>query len=392
MLATLAVFPALAALPLVALPPSSVAAQVRLSGAVETELRAFPSGPQFEGQHPHMAATSLEATFDAALPGGQTLTVSPFIRFVSDRPAGDPVIYFRSLAWSAPLAGWRVTAGIQTVRWESMRLNGPVDVVNQLDRSYHPFANARIGQPMLRLTTEGRWGTLELMAMSRVATRTQPTRDGRLRGAAWVEPSRAVRGPGHLGPIELGGRWSTSVGAGRLGISGLLGTSRDPRYVRPEGEAPLVPVHDAFFQAGIDVSVPTGGWLLKAESVLRQVGDGAPYVVTVVGADRMLDLRPAALTLTAEYVLDSRGAQATTRSQDDLYLEAKARTTVPDPFELSVRALVDRRSGSAVWTVSVSRPVAEHWLIRLATWQFQGDDFASFRQDGYISASVQHSF
>jgi len=162
--------------------------------------------------------------------------------------------------------------------------------------------------------------------------------------------------------------------------------------VWPEGGAPLVPVHDAFAQAGIDARVPAGGWLLKAESAVRQVGDGAPYVVTIVGADRLVDLPLAALTLTAEYALDSRGARATTRSQDDLYLEAKARTRAPHPLELSARALVDRRSGSAVWTVSAARPVGEHWQIRLATWQFQGEDFASFRQDGYISASVQHSF
>jgi len=365
---------------------------MRLSGEIETEVRAFPKAPQFEGQLSHMASTSWEATLDVSLPGGQSLTVSPFVRFVSDRPADQPVVYFRTLTWSGPLAGWRVAAGIQTVRWGSMRLNGPVDVVNQLDRSFHPFASTRIGQPMLRFTTEGRWGTLELLAMSRVATRTQPRREGRLRGAAWVEPSSARHGRGRLGPIELGGRWSRSIGAAHVGVSGLVGTSRDPRYVRPEGDAALVPVHDSFAQTGIDARVATGGWLLKVESALRQVGDGAPYVVTILGAGRSMDFRPATLTLTAEYVLDSRGRRATTKSQDDLYLEAKARTHAPQPLEVSARALLDRGNGSAVWTVSVSRPIAEHWLVRLATWQFQGEDFASFRRDGYISASVQHSF
>jgi hypothetical protein len=43
-----------------------------------------------------MASTSYASTVEIPLARSQRLTVSPFLRVISDRPGGEPVVYFRS--------------------------------------------------------------------------------------------------------------------------------------------------------------------------------------------------------------------------------------------------------------------------------------------------------
>jgi hypothetical protein len=370
--------------------PGLASAQVSLTGEVGAEVRVFSQPPQFAGQERHMASSFFAPSVRLAVAPGHSLTFSPFVRLITDRPSNEPVAYLRTLSWSAAFPGGMLELGMQTVRWGTTRSASPVDVVNQKDRSFHPFANARIGQPMARLSVRGSWGDLEILTLSRVEPRRLPRQAARLRSSSWIDPER-VRYPeqGSV-PVELAGRWSKSWRTVAVGVSALKGAARDPAFERlGEGSRSLGSVYPRHQQVGLELRWTRGRWIFRSESALRRLADSAPYAVGVSGLETRWRGDVGTVVVAAEYVWDSRGRRAATLTQDDFYIEARLRSASDESVEVVLKALVDREDRSCVWTAALSRPVLERWRVELGTWRFWGKDLGALRQDGYVWMSMR---
>jgi len=373
--------------------PSAASAQARLTGEVGAEVRIFSQPSQLAGQERHMASSFFAPSVRLDIAPGHAFTFSPFVRLISDRPANEPVAYLRTLSWSAALPAGAVEVGMQTVRWGTTRLSSPVDIVNQKDRSFHPFADARIGQPMVRLRVQRGWGELELLTMSRVEPRPYPRQPARLRSSSWIDPERVRYPGGASAPLELAGRWSKGWRTGALAVSVLRGATRDPTLERVGADPRVLgSVYPSYEQIGLEARWTPGGWIFRWESALRRLADSPRYSVSVIGIERAWRAEAGTVAVAAEYTWDSRGRSAATLTQDDFYVEARLRSASDEPVELVVKALVDRENGSTVWTGAVSRSVLEAWRVEAGTWQFQGTDLGALRQDGYVWMSLRRSF
>jgi hypothetical protein len=373
--------------------PSAVSAQARVTGEVGTEVRVFTHASQFAGQERHMASSFFASSLRLDIVPGHALTFSPFVRLISDRAANEPVAYMRTLSWSAAFPGGAAEMGVQTVRWGSTRLPSPVDVVNQKDRSFHPFTNARIGQPMVRLSVRRGWGELELLTMSRVEPSLYARRPARLRSSSWIDPERVRYRAGASAQVEVAGRWSRAWRGTEVAVSALRGAARDPVLERiPGNPGPLGTVYLPSHQVGLELHWTRGDWIFRSESALRRVSDTSAYAVGVVGIERQWRGRAGEAFVAAEYAWDSRGRSAGTLTQDDLYVQVGLRSGSDEPVELTVKTLIDRENGSTVWTASLSRTVLEHWLVELGSWQFWGRDLGALRRDGYLWMSLRERF
>ena len=130
--------------------------------------------------------------------------------------------------------------------------------------------------------------------MSWHRARTFPGRMGRLRLAGVIDAEH-VEYESRLGRWRpaVASRYSRRLGAIELGVSAYDGTSREPflePVIGPHGEPGLVQHYAPIRQAGQDVQVTVGSWLLKAEAIQRSgarnlLGREQGYAAVVLGGE-----------------------------------------------------------------------------------------------------------
>jgi len=372
---------------------TATAQQVDVSGLVGIEVRGFLHEPGQADQDAQSASAFFASRLRIELGRSQSVEVEPFIRVAGDRP-DHVVAYFRELSWAAALGSASVEIGAQRIRWGVARLGGPIDVLNQKDRSFHPFSNARLGQPAVRVSHGFAGGTLELVGMSRGRARIHVGRASRLRGATWVDPDMVDYGDGAGRPLELAGRWVVARGRSHAGIMVFDGTHRDPVYEKVDDvESTRVSQrYESLQQLGVEALLDRTAWSVHLEAVGRRRGGGRPHLITVVGLGRAYEAKAASLDVTVEYIRDSRGDASGSLVQDEVYVESSLELHDRLVNRVSTRVLVDRLGGSLIWTAGLDLTPAEGWSIRLGTWQFEGRDVRPMNDDGYVSVQVRRVF
>ena len=253
-----------------------VAAPVVLewSGRLGVAGRGFPAAAAFSDQRSLASGFVAEPTLYIERVDSGSFTLSSFFRYDhadSRRTHLDLREAYLLLFSNAGDRGWEARLGVGQIFWgvtESQRL---VDIVNQVDIVEHPNGQSKLGQPMAHVTWFGGWGTLEVVGMSWHRARTFPGRMGRLRLAGVIDAEH-VEYESRLGRWRpaVAYRYSRRLGAIELGVSAYDGTSREPflePVIGPHGEPGLVQHYAPIRQAGQDVQVTVGSWLLKAEAI-----------------------------------------------------------------------------------------------------------------------------
>ncbi len=350
---------------------AGVAARADVSGNLSLEGRGFWQSPLDERQVDSSLSLSGEVEFYHEWDDGrQALTLTPFLRLDPHDPQrshGD----IREAFWLKVGDDWELRAGITKVYWgvtESVHL---VDIVNQTDLVENPDGEQKLGQPMIQLSLERDWGTLDLFALPWFRERTFPGVHGRLRVQPRVDIHHAdyesAAGPHHF---DIALRWSRSIGDWDIGLAHFRGTSRDPLFVPrvvPGEEPVLTPYYPLINQTSLDVQATKGDWLWKLEAV-HHSGGGQTYNAAVGGFEytRVGILGGASdLGLLAEYQYDDRREQALTPFQNDLFIGIRWTANDEQSSELLAGIIQDLDGGGRLLNIEASRRLGEDWKLSL---------------------------
>jgi hypothetical protein len=294
-----------------------------VSGFAEAELAYFPEDPLFDIQSDeHLqqsVAGSIEYVQDAG-PRGEVLIelLGRYDQVDDQRSYIDPqrahVAYFGDLV--------SLTGGVLNETWGVLELENIVDIVNQRNIVEDFRADAKLGQPGIKLGLPiFRFGQADLYYLPFPRKRPFAGEDGRFQFALPVDDDDAFYESSADADRE---RWAEQWAArsqflfGDLeaAISHFYGTSRDPSFdVILDGATPvaLSPDYDQINQSGVELRAIALGNILKAEAFRRTDKDPLEEADAIYGAAAGVEREfvrvfgsDMALTLFGEYYFDNR--------------------------------------------------------------------------------------
>ncbi|BAN69023.1 hypothetical protein [endosymbiont of unidentified scaly snail isolate Monju] len=378
---------------------SASAVESDFKGQVDTELRLF-SHAGTSRQHSLYPSLALQGEWYRAW-GDDSLTFTPFYRW--DARDGERTHFdIRELSYVHVGEGWELEAGIGKVFWGVTEVAHLVDIVNQTDLVENIDGEQKLGQPLLRLSFENDWGTVDLFAMTGFREHTYPGAGGRLGAGLRVATERArfVDGRDTWSP-DFAVRWSHYVGDWDIGLSHFHGTAREPR-LQPGldgfGRPVLIPLYGRIDQTGLDLQATRGDWLWKLE-LIRRSGQGGRFIAADFGfeytrvgvADTAADLG-----WLVEVLYDDRGDAASTPFNHDLFLGLRWTANDEPGSELLAGVVRDWHTGGGLLSVEASRRLgnASKLAVQARAWFATGSDPLLFplRDEDYLEVRLSRYF
>ncbi|MEN8143645.1 MAG: hypothetical protein ABFS14_01720 [Gemmatimonadota bacterium] len=373
-----------------------------LSARVEAEARWFPQSPADPTQVRNQASIAINPEWELEWGDRRHLiTIEWFGRLDSADPERSHTD-LRIASWEYAADAWEIRLGIRRVFWGVTESQHLVDIINQTDLVENPDGEDKLGQLMANFAWIQGWGTLDLFLMTESRQRTFPGVEGRLRFQPAVAPNESFFvGGASTGRIDLAARWAHTLGDWDVGLSHFYGTSRDPRFgitVSEAGNVELLPVYDLIHQTGLDVQFTRGGWLGKLEAI-RRSGQAETFSALTGGFEYTLVGvlgSVADIGLLAEYSRDSRGQDARSLFQNDLFVGSRLALNDVQSTALLVGGAIDLDTGSLFFSVEGDRRIADGWTIEIESRVFGNTEptepLFAFRRDDYLRIAAVRFF
>jgi len=375
--------------------------QWRLNGRIGVEGRGFARDPAYPDQgdggeaslvlNPELDWHSKSDRYQAGF--------EPFLRL--DGQDKERTHYdVREAYWRARWRRWELTAGVNRVFWGVTESRHLVDVINQTDLVEDIDGEDKLGQPMIEIATDGRWGRLEGFALLGFRDRTFPGAGGRLRSPLPVDTDAAEfeSGAGR-GRIDGALRWSHYFGDWDVGVHLFRGTDREPVLVPDFAGQRFVPYYSLIDQAGIDLQYTHDAWLFKLEALSR-AGEGDRFGASVGGFEYtfyQVGDSAADVGLLVEYLYDGRDATAPpTIYDDDVFVGSRLAWNDAFDTQLLAGVIVDRNDGSVAAFLEAERRVGNRiklelelrWFANVAAtntlWPLESDSHLTVRLSRYF--------
>lgn len=367
------------------------------SGYIGGDVRAFSNEAALPRQHDLYPGLVAELEYRDRPPDGSTFAFVPFARI--DRYDGERShTDIRELLWTGRGDGYEWRAGIGRVFWGVTEFYHLVDVVNQADFVEDLDGEAKLGQPMVGLSTERRWGMLEAYVLPGFRERTFPGPEGRLRFSSPVDTEHAsFESSKRRAHVDWALRWSATGAGWDIGLSRFEGTNREPRFLPgldDAGAVVLVPHYDLIEQTGIDAQTTLGNWLWKIEAIKRAGGGerfgaytgGFEYTFVGVLSGR------TDLGMIVEVMHDGRGGRAPHFFQDDMGFGVRVGFNDMQSTQLLVGVVADRDYDTQLWKIEGSRRIGENWRLSVEARRFRrvdvNDVVFGLRQDSYLQLGI----
>ena len=384
---------------LLCLPAAAVAWE--WSGNAAVEGRTFFQSPIDPRQYDNDGSVSIEPELAHEWHDGRDIFVARLFGRLDARDDERSHADVREFQWTHVGDGWESLVGVGKVYWGVTEAWHLVDIVNQTDLVENPDGEQKLGQPMVKLSLERGWGTLDLFALVGFRERTFPGVEGRLRTHPRVNPDLAFYESGaEWKRVDLAARWSHYIGDWDFGVSLFHGTGRDPLFVpvRQGNELVLAPYYELIDQASLDVQATLGQWLWKLEALYRDGDSGGFYAwtggfeYTLVGiAETSSDLG-----IVAEALYDQRGDESATPFNHDAFLALRWTANDEQSTELLAGTIVDWRNGSTLVNVEGSRRLGQAWKLSLQLRAWLNVDPKDlqhpFNRDDYLQLELARYF
>lgn len=384
------------------------------SGNVSLQTRWYPESPAFQDQRAGTAGFVAEPTLYADVGPRASFTLTPLHRYDSadsHRTHTDLREAYLLTHGDWGDSAWELRVGVDRVFWGVAELNNLVDIVNQLDLVEHPRDRPKLGQPMVHLTISGDWGIAESFLLPYHRKRTFPGRAGRLRSGRLIEEDALYESGAEERHVDFAVRYSHAVGVLDFGLTGFVGTSREPLFLPgPPPTSPSsrnarwVPYYEQIRQFGIDAQLTTEGWLYKVEAIRREgarnlLGREESYHAGIFGVERSvygLFGTGADLTLLAEWHYDDRGRRATSVWQNDLFIAGFLAFNDVRGTEFVAGILGDLTHDYRALNMELKRRLSDNWSARLETIATLSADPRDLtydgRRDSFVGVGLTLSF
>lgn len=406
---------AFAALVLALAPAGAVrAAAYDFSGVASIQSRWYPETAAFSGQRSHASGLLAEPTLHIESDGGARFSLTPFLRYDSAdsrRTHADIREAYLLVYGELGENFWEFRFGVDQVFWGVAELHNLVDIVNQFDIIEHPREEAKLGQPMARLTLSGDWGVAELLALPYHRERTFSGPNGRLRPGRLILKDSLYESAAEERHLDMAARYGNTAGPLDFGLSAFAGTNREPFFVPavpenliPDETTPLIPYYEQIRQFGLDAQLTLGSWLYKLEAIRRNgarnlIGEEQDYRAFILGAERTLYSvfgSVADLTLLAEWHDDSRGRRATNAWANDIFAAAHVALNDVQGTQIAVGMLGDVSHNSRTLSVEFKRRLSDYWSLRveaIANLRVDPRDiYYDARRDSFVAVHFNYNF
>jgi hypothetical protein len=379
------------------------------SGYIGGQTRNFFEDPLSPEQHNnYLSAVAEPEYFHDWNDGTQNLEIKLFYRadqHDDQRTHGD----IRELSWTRVFENWEVRAGISKVFWGVTETQHLVDIVNQTDLVENVDGEDKLGQAMIKASTERDWGTLDFFILPGFRERTFPGAEGRPRPEIVINTDHDAvydfaAGKDH---IDLAARYSHYIGEWEFGLSVFSGTGREPTNFRSVAlsstEEPIVvPVYSLINQIGFDGQAFFGDWTWKLEAASTEVRSGekkgihsfktvAGFEYTWVGiAQSNMDLG-----FVVEYHYSDQQIIDTVFDND---LATALRFVLNDVQSSEVLAgiFTDADTRTIGSFIEASRRLGESWTLEAQLRTFhgakEGRPLYSFRFDDFAQLDLNYHF
>ncbi len=251
------------------------------SGLIGGQTRNFFEAPlNPEQKNNYLSAVAEPEFFHDWDNGSQNIEVKLFYRkdqYDENRTHGD----IREFSWTSVFNHWEVRAGISKVYWGVTETQHLVDIINQTDLVENVDGEDKLGQPMLKASTERDWGTLDLFILPGFRERTYTGIEGRPRINVIIDTDQDAfydfsSGKDH---IDLAARYSHYIDDWEFGLTLFSGTGREPTDFNPagftsSGEVIVIPVYSLINQIGLDSQAFFNDWTWKLEATNTEVRSG----------------------------------------------------------------------------------------------------------------------
>lgn len=373
------------------------------SGFIGAEVRGFVDDAQFPEQFDGLQSSLiLQPEFTWVADGGDDqYSFIPFARLDSQdsrRTHAD----IREAYWLHVSGAWEFLVGVNRVFWGVAESRHLVDIINQTDFVEDIDTEDKLGQPMLKLSSQRDWGTLDLYLMPWFREQTLPGKQGRLRfplvtdGEAEYQSSDKQR----RGDVAL--RYSHYLGEWDFGVYYFNGTGREPRLILNADGTRLIPFYDLIKQVGTDIQWTRAGWLWKFEGLWRaQHGDH--YFATVGGFEYTLYQiaeSNADLGLLIEYSWDGRdnnpADQPPVLFDDDFFFGSRLTLNDVQDSALLAGFVIDRDTRSVQLSIEAERRLTNYWKLEAESFWFLnsggGNIVNAFKDDSYVTLRLSRYF
>ncbi len=379
------------------------------SGYIGAQTRNFFNPPSAPEQHSNYLSAVAEPEFYQEWDNGdQNVEIKLFYRadqYDEQRTHGD----IRELSWTSVFEDWELRLGISKVFWGVAETQHLVDIVNQTDLVENVDAEDKLGQQMIRASTEQDWGTIDLFVLPGFRERTFAGIEGRPRTEAIVDTSRnaiydSSNGKNH---IDLAARYSHYIGEWEFGLSLFSGTGREPTdysfvTLSSSGQPIVVPVYSLITQLGFDGQAFFGDWTWKLEAANIEVRSGAKkginsfktvggFEYTWVGiADSGMDLG-----FVVEYhYSDQRIIE--TIFDNDLATGLRFVFNDAQSSEILAGMFTDANTQAIASFIEASRRLGDSWTMEFQVRTFHGAKenrpLYSFRFDDFAQFDLNYHF
>ena len=380
------------------------------SGYIGGQARVFFEDPLSPAQHNSYLSAVAEPEYTHQWDdGAQSFNAILFYRvdqYDEQRTHGD----IRELSWTGVYEDWELLAGISKVFWGVTETQHLVDIVNQTDLVENLDGEDKLGQPMVRASTERDWGTIDLFILPGFRERTFPGEEGRPRPNIVIDTGQDAdydfsSGKDH---IDLAARYSHYIDEWEFGLSFFSGTTREPTDFSPvgisaNGEAIVVPVYSLINQLGIDSQAFFGDWTWKLEAINTEARSGnkkginsvqsvVGFEYTLVGiADSVMDLG-----FVVEYHFSDRRIYENTIFDNDLATALRFVFNDIQSTEILAGLTTDADTQSIGSFIEASRRLGESWTLEAQVRTFHGTKenrpLYSFRFDNYAQLDLNYNF
>jgi hypothetical protein len=301
--------------------------------------------------------------------GRQWLDLEPFLRL--DLVTGERTRFdLRQASWSIARGDWELTAGLGEVFWGVVESRRVVDFVNQWYSVGSLAGYEKLGQPLVRAALATELGTFEVILTPLFRERPFDGAAGGLWSPLNVEDRRSRDRTRYssLRP-DFAVHWTHYLGDVDLGLAHFSGTDRDPGFElapQPAGSPVLVPIYTRTNRTSLDLQWTSVGWLGKLELATGMAMHGR-YGAGAGGLERAFT---DYLSAFFEYAYDSRGAQATTSYEHDIYAGSRLMLQ-----EGSVEAglFVDTSSGNLILKAGLRQRLSARLTLDVEARGFMGD-------------------
>ncbi len=311
---------------------------------------------------------------------------------------------------------WELRAGINKIFWGVTESQHLVDIINQTDYLEGFDGEDKLGQPMLQFTAINDWGVVDAFLLPYFRERQFPgandglnyrltldTPNGKTSFAAhWLTPVyESSREEQHL---DAALRYSHSIAQWDLGISYFSGTSREPLLAIAsidlnQNIAYWSQTYLLIKQLGIDVQGTFGSWLWKLE-LIQRAWKAEDYSALSTGVEYTfygVSNRGADLGVLLEWNHDSRGDQATTPNQNDVFGGLRYSLNNAQSTELLFGLSMDLDNHrSYMGKLEASHRLGDNYKISIDAWFFNSDKTTDpvyvFADQDFIQLSLERFF